>query len=75
MWHEVNLKQIKAGLKLEFSFSLTGFLIKAKEPSLSNDLPKAGMKRCINAFEKAFAWSETASARFELGPPVHFLAQ
>ena len=40
IWHTVNsFKQSKSGLNLEFSFSLTGYLTKAKESSLSYYLP------------------------------------
>ena len=36
MWHKVNLKQSLAGLNLEFSFSKTGCLTKARETSVPN---------------------------------------
>ena len=33
-WHKVIFKQIEAGLNLEFSFFLTDYMTKAKEPRL-----------------------------------------
>ena len=42
MWHKINLKRSLTGFNSEFSFSLTGCLTKAKEPSLYYYLTIAG---------------------------------
>ena len=42
IWHKVNFfKRSSTGLNSEFSFSLTSYLTKAEEPSLSYYLPIA----------------------------------
>ena len=66
------LKQILAGLNLEFSFFKTVCYTKVKEPSLPYYLPITGgrIARCI-PFPRVFALCEmqTATFRFELVPP------
>ena len=42
MWNNVNFKWSTAGLNSKFSFSLTGFLTKAKKSSLNYNLIIAG---------------------------------
>ena len=67
------LKQSKAGMNSEISFSKTGCLAKAKEPSLPNSLSLArvGIVRCrthkFMPFPGAFAGSQTQPyPRFEI---------
>ena len=44
MWHKVNFKWVLTGLKSAFSFPLTSYHTKIKEPSLSYYLPIAGWR-------------------------------
>ena len=57
------LSRVKAGLNSEFSFFLTGYQTKAKEPSLSYHLPIAGERTDgFMPFSRVLVWSETQTA-------------
>ena len=71
MWHKVSFNQRKAALNSEFSFSLTGFLTKAKVSSLPYYFYiDGGRTDFLCFFLRTLACSGIQTAPFRIWSPV-----